>query len=156
MAQLKAALSLAVWIVISLTAGMIGSRFMPGAWYESIAKPSWTPPDLVFGPVWTLLYILMGVAAWIVWRSGAETGRLAPLSVFIFQLALNALWSYIFFGLHKPGAAFAEILALWAMILATLVLFWRVRPAAGFLLIPYLAWVTFASALNYQIWRLNI
>jgi tryptophan-rich sensory protein len=128
---------------------------MPGAWYDSLVKPAWTPPGVVFGPVWTVLYILMGAAAWLVWRRAGFSGATFPLSLFIAQLVLNTLWSYLFFGLKNPGLAFVEIVVLWAAILTVLAGFWRVRPLAGVLLVPYLAWVTFAAGLNLQIWRLN-
>jgi len=148
-------LGLVLWLAASLAAGWIGSRFMPGEWYASLAKPAWTPPSAVFGPVWTALYVLMGVAAWLVWRKAGFSGAPVALGLFVTQLALNALWSYLFFGAHRPGAAFAEIVVLWCVILATAIGFWRIRPAAAALLIPYLCWVGFASALNFQLWRLN-
>jgi tryptophan-rich sensory protein len=144
---------LAVWILVSLSAGFIGSRFPPGEWYQSLEKPAFNPPSWVFGPVWTVLYVLMGIAAWLVWREG---GFPPVLYVFIAQLALNALWSYLFFGINSPGPAFAEIVVLWILILLTTILFWRIRTAAGVLLLPYLAWVGFASVLNFSLWRMNI
>ena len=149
-------IGLVLWVLVALAAGWIGSNFMPGEWYASLAKPSWNPPSSVFAPVWTILYVLMGVAAWLVWREAGFSGARVALSLFIIQLALNALWSYLFFGAQKPMVAFIEIIVLWFAILATLVSFWKVRPSAGALLIPYLCWVSFASALNYQLWRLNM
>ena len=151
----RSRLGLVVWLIVSLVAGFVGSRFAPGDWYESLAKPSWTPPHYVFGPVWTVLYLLMGVAAWLVWRERGFRGAGMPLGLFILQLALNAAWTYLFFGRHRPDLAFVEILVLWVLILITLVAFWRVRLAAGALLLPYLCWVGFAAALNHQLWRLN-
>jgi benzodiazapine receptor len=148
--------SLAIWLLVCLAAGLVGARFLPGAWYESLAKPSWTPPDSVFGPVWTVLYIMMGIAAWTVWRRRTRGGATPALFLFAVQLILNSLWTYIFFGLQRPGAAFLEILALWIVLMAALVGFWRVRTVAGLLMLPYLLWVSFASALNFQIWRLNV
>lgn len=148
-------LALIVWIAIPLAAGAFGSRFAPGDWYEALQKPSWNPPGWVFGPVWTTLYILMGIAAWIVWRTAEGTARYLPLGLFLAQIVLNGLWSYLFFGLERPGAAFAEIVVLLVFISLTLVAFWRVRPAAGALLVPYLLWVAFASVLNWRLWRLN-
>lgn len=144
-----------LWVLAALAAGWIGSNFMPGEWYASLAKPSWNPPSSVFAPVWTTLYVLMGIAAWLVWREDGFSGARFALSLFIVQLVLNSLWSYLFFGLQRPAFAFVEIIVLWCAILATLVSFWRIRPGAGALLIPYLCWVSFASALNYQLWRLN-
>ena len=146
---------LVLWILVSLAAGGIGSRFMPGEWYASLSKPSWTPPNAVFGPVWTLLYLLMGIAAWLVWRKAGFSGAPGALILFFAQLALNILWSYLFFGRQQPGVAFVEIVALWLVILATVVSFWRVYALAGVLLIPYLCWVGFASALNFELWRRN-
>jgi tryptophan-rich sensory protein len=128
---------------------------MPGAWYASLTKPSWNPPNAIFGPVWSVLYVLMAVAAWLVWRKAGFSGAGAALSLFVVQLALNALWSYLFFGQHRPDLAFYDIIALWAAILSVAVLFWRVDHVAGGLIMPYLAWVTFASYLNFVIWRLN-
>lgn len=149
------AIGLVLWVLASLAAAWIGSRFMPGEWYASLAKPSWNPPSSVFGPVWTILYLLMGVAAWMVWREAGFSGARRALTLFIVQLVLNALWSYLFFGLQQPMVAFIEIIVLWCAILATILAFWPVSRTAGALLIPYLCWVSFASALNYQLWRLN-
>jgi benzodiazapine receptor len=146
---------LLVWVVVSMAAGWIGSRFMPGEWYAALAKPSWNPPSSVFAPVWSTLYVLMGVAAWLVWRRVGFVGAPVALGLFVFQLVLNGLWSYLFFGAHQPGVAFMDIVALWLVILATTIAFWRVSVPAGVLLLPYLCWVGFASALNLQLWRLN-
>jgi benzodiazapine receptor len=148
-------MALAGWIAGCFGASAIGAFFMPGEWYAQLEKPDWNPPNWVFGPVWTLLYILMAVAAWKVWKHGGFRSQRRPLSLFLAQLALNAAWSPIFFGLKEPGVAFVEILLLWAVIVGTVIAFWRVnRPAAG-LLIPYLAWVSFASVLNFALWRMN-
>ena len=151
----NSALGLVLWLVGAMAAGWIGSRFMPGEWYAELAKPTWTPPSAVFGPVWTALYVLMGVAAWLVWRRVGFSGAPVALGLFLVQLVLNALWSYLFFGAHRPDLAFVDIIALWLVILATTIGFWRTQPAAGALLLPYLCWVGFASALNLQLWRLN-
>jgi len=148
-------LALIGWLALSFAAGFVGSRFTPSQWYQQLVKPSWTPPSAVFGPVWSVLYIMMGIAAWMVWRNGDFVRIATPLTLFIVQLVLNALWSYLFFGLHRPALAFLDITVLWVMIVLTLVAFWRVSPAAGALLTPYLAWVTFASLLNLAVWRLN-
>ncbi len=149
---LDSAIGLVGWLVLCFGAAAIGARFKPGAWYAGLRKPSWTPPNWLFAPVWTLLYALMAVSAWLVWR---EAGASGEAGLFVLQLALNAAWSWLFFGLHRPGLAFADIVALWLAILATLVAFWAVRPLAGWLLVPYLAWVTYASTLNAAVWRLN-
>jgi len=128
---------------------------MPGEWYASLEKPSWNPPNWIFGPAWTALYAMMAVAAWLVWRRGGFAAQALPLAAFLVQLLLNALWSWLFFGLKNPGLAFAEIVALWVAIATTLLLFRRPSATAAWLLAPYLAWVTFASLLNFTLWRLN-
>lgn len=148
-------LGLAGWLVASLAAGWIGSQFMPGARYQGLAKPAWTPPSGVFAPVWTVLYVLMAVAAWLVWRRAGFKGAGVSLSLFLAQLVLNALWSYLFFGMHRADLAFLEIVVLWAVILCVVVLFWRQAPVAGALMLPYLAWVAFASCLNFALWQMN-
>lgn len=146
---------LAIWVALPLLIGAgVGGLFQPGPWYDELAKPSWNPPSWVFGPVWTALYVLMGVAAWLVWDRHGRSAR-GALTLFVVQLLFNAAWSAIFFGLQSPGLAFAEILVLWALIVATTVAFWRLRAVAGGLMLPYLAWVSFAAVLNFTIWRLN-
>lgn len=124
-------------------------------WYPHIEKPSWTPPGAVFGPVWTVLYLLMGVSAWLIWRHAAEIQRRRALWIFAIQLALNSIWSFVFFGLRNPGWAALEIVLLWSAIVATLVAFARISRVAAGLLVPYLLWVSFAAALNLSIWSLN-
>lgn len=148
-------LGLLGWVGVSFAAGWIGSRYTPGDWYASLAKPLWTPPNVVFAPVWTVLYILMAVAAWLVWRRRGFAGAGAALILFLVQLILNALWSYLFFGLHRAELAFLNIVALWVMILVVTVLFWREERCAGALMVPYVVWVAFASCLNFALWRLN-
>jgi len=152
---LQSVLGLVGWLVLTFAAAGVGSMFMPGEWYAGLAKPAWNPPNWLFGPVWTVLYILMAVAAWLVWRRQGLAGAALPLLVFVVQLVLNAMWSWLFFGLQRPGVALAEILVLWVAILVTILLFFRVRSVAGILLIPYLLWVSFAAVLNFTIWRLN-
>lgn len=152
---MKNTLGLVMWLLVTFTAAWMGSRFMPGEWYASLVKPSWNPPNYLFGPVWTVLYALMAVAAWLVWRQAGWGGAAMALGLFVFQLGLNALWSYLFFGLHRMDLALLEIVCLWLAILATMVAFWMKNHAGGALLAPYLAWVTFASYLNYVLWSLN-
>jgi tryptophan-rich sensory protein len=148
-------LGLIFWLGLCFAAAWAGSRFPPGAWYAGLVKPALTPPSWVFGPVWTLLYILMGVAAWMVWQRRGRAGVPLALTLFLLQLGLNVLWSFLFFGLQQPGLALLDIIALWLAILASLLAFRRLhRPAAG-LLVPYLLWVSFAIYLNLQFWRLN-
>lgn len=141
--------------MLCFAASALAAFISPGGWYAQLRKPLWTPPSWVFGPAWTLLYIMMAVAAWAVWRCGGWRVQWRALGLFLLQWLLNAIWTPLFFGLHWPGVAFAEILALWMVLLVTLLAFWRVRPLAGWLLVPYLAWVTFASTLNGAIWWLN-
>ena len=148
---------LAAWLLLSFAAAGIGglASANAGGLYRQMIQPAWAPPGWVFGPVWTVLYILMGVAAWMVWRERRQPGAKRALALYLVQLALNALWTWLFFAWRMGAAAFAGILLLWSLILATLLAFRRVRPAAAWLLVPYLAWVTFAAALCFAIWRLN-
>jgi benzodiazapine receptor len=135
--------------------GFVTSRSVQ-TWYPALRKPAWTPPGWLFGPVWTVLYVSMGVAAWLVWTKAGLRSAAVALALFALQLALNAAWTPVFFGLHRPGTAFGVIVALWAAIVAATAAFWQVRPVAGLLMLPYLAWVTFAAALNFAIWRMNV
>ena len=151
-------LGLIVLIVICFAAAGIGGAVTTpkiGNWYATLAKPSWNPPSWVFGPVWSALYFCMAIAAWLVWRQGGFSGATVPLTLFGVQLLLNLLWSCLFFGLRSPGLAFLDVLLLWATIAATMVMFWQRSMIAGILFVPYLAWVSFASVLNFVIWRLN-
>ena len=153
--RLRSAFALAGWLAVCLSAASLGAFFMPGEWYSALKKPVWNPPAWVFGPVWTALYTMMAVAAWLVWCRGGFVNQRGPLTLFLVQLALNAAWTPLFFGLHLPGLAFAEIMLLWLTIAATLAAFRRVSRAAAWLLVPYLLWVGFAAALNFALWRLN-
>jgi translocator protein len=148
-------LALAGWLAVTFLAAFIGSRFEPDGWYRALEKPSWNPPSAVFAPVWTTLYTLMAIAAWMVWRRWGFAGARAALGAYFIQLALNAAWSWQFFGRHAVGAALLDILLLLAAIVATIVLFRARHRVAALLLVPYLAWVTFATALTFTIWRLN-
>lgn len=157
-APAKQALLLAAFVGVCLTAGAIGSLATAPqipTWYAGLAKPDWNPPSWVFAPVWTSLYILMGFAGWNVWRKVGELRWTSPFGVYWAQLGLNALWSFLFFGMEAPGLAFAEILLLWVMILLTMRVFALYSKAAVWLMLPYLAWVSFAAVLNFTIWRLN-
>lgn len=150
-------LGLAGWLLLSFAAAGVGAvaSVDAGPFYRQLVRPEWAPPAGVFAPVWSGLYLLLGVAAWLVWREAGLRGARLALSLFVIQLVLNALWTWLFFAWREGALAFAEILALWALVLATLLAFWRVRPLAGALLIPYLAWVSFAVALSFATWRLN-
>jgi tryptophan-rich sensory protein len=152
-------IGLVVFVAVCLGAGGLGAIATTPeiqGWYKTLAKPTWNPPDSVFGPVWTTLFVLMGVAAWLVWQQGGRKVATLPLALFALQLVLNIAWSWIFFGLHQPGWAFVEIVVLWLAILATTLAFFRCSKLAGWLLVPYLAWVSFASVLNFTIWRMNV
>lgn len=146
-------------VAVCFAPGAVGSLFTAPAipvWYAGLVKPAFSPPNWIFGPVWTLLYLLMGISLFLIVRDGLTSRRIKiAAGVFVIQLFLNGLWSYVFFGLQSPGWALVEISALWACILVSLVLFVRISKAAGLLLVPYLGWVTFAAALNAAIWRLN-
>jgi len=150
-------LGLVGWIAVVAIAAVIGSVASANApeFYGQLDAPSWAPPASVFGPVWTVLYLLMALAAWLVWRAYGWHGARAALTLFLVQLAANALWSWLFFAWRLGLVAFIELLALAALIVATLVSFWRLRPVAGALLVPYLAWVLYAGALNFVLWRTN-
>jgi benzodiazapine receptor len=151
----KSAFYLGFWLVLCFSAGAVGAQFTPGTWYAGLAKPAWTPPGWVFAPVWTILYLLMAVAAWLVTLNGEWRQRRLPLALFILQLAVNAAWSWLFFGLQRPGWALLNILMLWGLVSVTVVLFLNTRRVAGILLLPYWGWLTLAAALNAAIWRLN-
>lgn len=133
----------------------MGAQFTPGAWYAGLTKPTWTPPGWVFAPVWTTLYLLMAVAAWLVTLHGEWRLRRLPLALFSLQLAVNAAWSWLFFGLQRPDWALVNILVLWGLVSVTVVLFLKTRWVAGILLLPYWGWLTLAAALNAEIWRIN-
>jgi len=145
------------WLLLCFAAAAIGAvaSAEAGAFYEQLVRPSWAPPGWLFAPVWAVLYALMGVAAWLVWRvHGFKEGRTA-LALFIVQLSANALWTWVFFVWHQGALAFAEIMFLWCLVAATGASFLRLNALAAVLLLPYLAWVTLASALTFSIWRLN-
>ena len=126
------------WLALTLGAAWLGSRYLPDEWYKSLNKPTWNPPNWIFAPVWSVLYLLMALAAWLVWKQYEWMGARLRLGLFVVQLLLNAAWTWTFFGLHRPDLALADILVLWAAILMTLILFWQLVPLAGILLLPYL------------------
>jgi translocator protein len=157
MNSLRQALGLAAWAAITFAAaaiGAVGSSSASG-FYADLMRPSWAPPGWLFAPVWTSLYALMAVSAWLVWRARGFDGARIALSLFLVQLAANALWSWLFFAWRQGGLAFAEVLLLWCLIVATVAAFWRVSRTAAVLLLPYLAWVTYASVLTFEVWRRN-
>ena len=148
-------LGLVAWVALSFSASLSGVLFSPGEWYASLQKPAFNPPGWIFGPVWTTLYFMMGVSAWLVWRSGGFSQAARALTLFVVQLALNAIWTPVFFGLHNLGGAFCVIVALWCAIALTLGAFWKHNRLAAAMLMPYLLWVSFATLLNFTLWRLN-
>lgn len=146
------------WLVLSAIVAGLGALASIHAadYYSHLVQPAWAPPAWIFGPAWSLLYALMAIAAWLVWRiDGFRAARVA-LTIFFVQLAANALWSWLFFGWHLGAMAFMDVVLLWLLIIATVFAFWRIRPLAGALLVPYLLWVSFAAALNYAVWQLNL
>jgi tryptophan-rich sensory protein len=145
---------LAGWLAVAYIPAVIGAPFAARTDYRRLRQPSWAPPGRVFGPVWTVLYLLMGVAAWLVAEKGGAA-RGGALRLWGLQLVLNAAWTPLFFGARARGAALAEIVVMWMAIAATTAVFFARRAAAGALMLPYLAWVTFATALNYEVWRRN-
>jgi translocator protein len=147
-------IALVVFVLIAFVPAAIGAFFPAPDYYAELAKPAWAPPDWLFGPVWTGLYALIGVSAWLVWRAGGP-GRRSAIGLWGVQLVLNAAWTPLFFGLRNPSIALVDIVLLLTVLTVTVVVFWRRRALAGALLLPYLAWVAFATALNFEILRLN-
>lgn len=148
-------LGLIVSLLVCFGAALIGSRFLPDEWFRELKKPGWNPPNWLFAPVWTVLYLLMAISAWRIWEVAGFGGAIIPLVLFALQMILNAAWSVLFFGRHRPDLAMANIVVLWFAILATVIAFYSVDQLGATLLIPYLAWVSFASLLNLEIWRMN-
>lgn len=140
------------WVLLTFLAPLLGAFTPPGAWYQALQKPEWTPPAWLFAPVWTLLYLGMAMAAWLVWKKGMRSGA---LRWYIIQWALNAAWTPVFFGAHQIGLALLVMFCLWLAIVLTLRAFWQVSRSAGLLLVPYLLWVSFATLLNVTLWWLN-
>ncbi len=150
-------LGLAGWLFLTFAAAAVGgfASAEAGAFYTQLVRPEWAPPGWLFAPVWSVLYLLMGIAAWLVWRVGGFRAARLVLSLYVVQLAANALWTWLFFVWKLGAYAFWEIIVLWVLILSTTIGFWRIRPLAGALLAPYLAWVTFACALTHATWQRN-
>lgn len=150
-------LGLLGWLLLAFSAAAVGAVASANAagFYAQLTRPDWAPPAWLFAPVWTALYLLMGIAAWLVWRVRGFRDARTALILFIVQLAANALWSWLFFAWRQGGLAFAEVILLWCLIVATILAFRRVNGLAAALMLPYLGWVTFASALTFSTWRLN-
>jgi benzodiazapine receptor len=143
------------FVAACFLAAATGIVFKPGEWYERLRKPLWRPPNWLFAPVWTALYLMIAFAGWLVWRTAGFGGAAVALGLYALQLVLNAAWTPVFFGLHRPDLGFAVIVCLWLAIAATIVAFAPVNGVAALMMTPYLAWVSFASLLNFAVWRLN-
>lgn len=154
---LKQGLGLGGWLLASLVTAALGGLASVNAagFYGQLVQPAWAPPAWLFGPVWSVLFVLMGISAWLVWRRHGFAGAGAALKLYVAQLVANALWTWLFFAWRQGAMALAEIALLWLLIAATIHLFWRLHRLAALLLVPYLAWVSFAAALNFSLWRLN-
>jgi tryptophan-rich sensory protein len=145
------------WLLLVFAAAAVGAVASLDAptFYAELRRPAWAPPAWLFGPVWSVLYALMGVSAWLVWRGGGFAATRRALLLFVVQLAVNASWSWLFFAWRQGGIAFVDVLLLWLLIGGTVFLFWRISKLGATLLVPYWAWVTFAAALTFSVWRLN-
>ena len=150
---MRAVFSFLLFLLLVAGASALGAGFPPGPWYVALNKPPLNPPSWIFGPVWSILYLCIATAGWLIWRSGR--GRELPLTLWGGQLALNALWSLLFFGLQRPGMALIDILALLCLLVITTVAFFRIRPLSGWLMVPYALWVGFAAYLNAGLWYMN-
>ncbi|SFJ10352.1 TspO/MBR family protein [Planctomicrobium piriforme] len=148
-------LGLPAWVVVSFLPSLTGLFFMPGEWYKTLQRPELAPPNWVFAPVWTTLYFLMGVSAWLVWRQVGWSRGKVPLSLFLCQLVVNGLWTWLFFGLHEIGIALLDLLLMIVLVALTIAAFWKISRPAAVLLLPYLAWISFAGYLNFAFWQLN-
>jgi len=153
--EIASIIGLACFITACFLTALTGAWFRPGEWYERLKKPSWRPPNRLFAPMWTILYVMIAVAGWLIWREASFAGAGLALAMYALQLILNAAWTPLFFGLHRPDLGFVDIVLVWVSIIATIVLFYPIHVGAALLLVPYLAWVTFATALNFTVWRLN-
>ena len=154
---LSQTIGLITWLAIVFVAAAIGAAASVEAstFYAQLTRPAWAPPASAFGPVWSVLYLLMGIAAWLVWRERDVSNVRAALMLFVAQLCVNALWSWLFFAWRNGALAFAEVLVLLALIAATIVVFWRISRLASVLMLPYFAWVCLASALTWSVWQSN-
>lgn len=156
--QFQNRVALILWLLLCLTTQFLSAYFTFSSvqiWYPTLVKPSWTPPGWVFGPVWTCLYLSMGISAWLIWRERRRTSVFYPLLLFCIQLIWNCLWSILFFGCRNIEYAFYDIVLLWLSILCTILAFGKVRRYIGAILIPYFLWVSYAAILNFAVWRLN-
>lgn len=156
--ELTALLSIAGFagfVLLIVAVAGFGAMFKPGIWYESLAKPDWTPPNWLFPVAWALLYLMIATAGWMVWHKAGFSAAGFAFFLYFTQLMLNAFWSWLFFGLHRMDLAMFDITLLWLTVLANIIAFYLVRPGAALLLVPYLLWLTYAAALNYTVWQMN-
>ena len=153
----KQAIGLSAWLVLTFSAAAVGAfaSAQAGTFYMQLLRPAWAPPAWLFGPVWSVLYLLMAIAAWRVWRAHGWRGAGLALGLFVVQLGVNSLWTWLFFVWHQGAWAFAEIVLLWGLILGTIMAFWSLQKIAALMLVPYLLWVSFATALTFAMWTLN-
>jgi translocator protein len=152
---IKLIIAIAIPLVVGAVSGFFTTTEIPG-WYQTINKPSWNPPSWIFAPVWTTLYVLMGIALYLVWKAEADPiMKKTAIAFFAIQLVFNFFWSFIFFNQHLPGWALVDIIVMWLFILLTIFTFAGINTIAAWLLVPYISWVSFASILNYTIWKLN-
>lgn len=145
--------SLALCVLAVIAVASTGAIFKPGPWYETLAKPTWTPPDWAFPVVWSILYLFIAIAGWLVWR---EAGWSLPIAIWLAQLLLNGAWSWLFFGLRRMDLAFVDVTLLWLAIATFIVIAWPLSTTAALLFLPYLVWVSIAAALNLTVWRMNL
>ena len=159
MTRIQSAVGLGVFLIACLGAEVVGglltSPSIRSGWYDALRKPAFNPPEWIFGPVWTFLFLTMAVSAWLIWKQAADSPVRFPLVLFFLQLLLNVTWSGLFFGLRRPGLALMELVVLWILILIVMILFYRLHRFAGLLMSPYFAWVSFAVVLNGFIWWMN-
>lgn len=149
------AIALSVFVLANFCAAMTGGIFRPGKWYENLKKPSWRPPKWLFAPVWSILYVMIAVSGWLVWRTAGLDDGAQALTIYGVQLVLNGLWSAVFFGMKRIGLAFFELVALWVAIVVTIFNFYPINPTAAYMLVPYLLWGSFAGGLNFTVWQMN-
>lgn len=155
LSTLVTTLGLAGFVLLVVAVANTGAMFKPGDWYEALAKPSWTPPNWLFPVAWTLLYLMIAIAGWLVWRAVGFSGAGLAFLFYFAQLALNATWSWLFFGIHRMDLALLDITVLWLTVAANIVAFYLIRPGAAILLVPYLLWLTYAAVLNFTVWQMN-
>ena len=152
---LTSMLGLVGFLLLVFAVSSTGAMFKPGSWYEALAKPVWTPPNWLFPIAWTMLYLMIAIAGWLVWRAVGFSAAGLAFVFYIAQLLCNAAWSWLFFGIHRMDLALIDIIVLWLAVVANIIAFYALHTGAAYLLVPYLLWVTYAAALNFAIWQMN-